>query len=81
MTTHTGAMAVPEKVLQGVLESLGVVVGETPGEAYDIAEMLARAPVPAGDRAAIVTHSGGIAIHLADLAEQSGLDLPQPGLI
>ncbi len=78
MTTHTGALAVPETVLQGVLESLGVVVGETPGEAYDIAEMLARATFPAGDRAAIVTHSGGIAIHLADLAEESGLDLPQP---
>ena len=79
MTSHTGAMAVPEKVLHGVLESLGVVMGETPGEAYDIAEMLARSPVSAGDRAAIVTHSGGVAIHLADLAEQSGLDLPQPG--
>jgi acetate---CoA ligase (ADP-forming) len=79
MTSHTGAMAVPEKVLEGVLESLGVVVGETPAEAYDIAEMLARASIPAGDRGAIVTHSGGIAIHLADLAEQSALDLPQPG--
>ena len=79
MTTHTGALALPEKVLQGVLESLGVVMGETPAEAYDIAEMLARAPVPTGDRTAIVTHSGGIAIHLADLAEQSGLDLHQPG--
>jgi acetate---CoA ligase (ADP-forming) len=79
MTTHTGAMAVPERVLHGVLESLGVVMGETPGEAYDIAEMLARSAAPAGDRAAIVTHSGGIAIHLADLAEQSGLDLHQPG--
>ena len=79
MTTHTGAMAVPEKVLQGVLESLGVVVGETPGEAYDIAEMLAQAPVPAGDRAAVVTHSGGIGIHLADLAERAGIELPQPG--
>ena len=79
MTTHTGALALPEKVLHGVLESLGVVMGETPAEAYDIAEMLARAPIPTGDRAAIVTHSGGIAIHLADLSEQSGLDLPQPG--
>ena len=79
MTTHTGALALPEKVLHGVLESLGVVMGDTPAEAYDIAEMLARAPVPTGDRTAIVTHSGGIAIHLADLAEQSGLDLHQPG--
>jgi acyl-CoA synthetase (NDP forming) len=78
MTTHTGAMAVPEKVLQGVLDSLGVVVAETPGEAFDVAEMLARAGVPGGDRAAIITHSGGIAIHLADLAENSRLDLSQP---
>ena len=48
MRTHTGALALPERVLQGVFESLGVVVGETPGEAYDIAELLARAPVPHG---------------------------------
>ncbi|HEX2405126.1 MAG TPA: CoA-binding protein, partial [Acidimicrobiia bacterium] len=80
VTTHTGAMAVPEKVLDGILDSLGVVVAETPGEAYDIAEVLAKAPVPRGERVAIVTHSGGIAIHLADLSERAGVELPQPGL-
>ena len=80
MTTHTGAMALPDRVLDGVLESLGVVVGETPGEAYEIAEIIAAAPKPAGDKAAIVTHSGGIAIHLADLAERHHLNLPEPGV-
>jgi len=79
MTTHTGAMAVPDKVLEGVLDSLGVVIAETPGEAYEVAEMMAHTPIPAGDRTAIVTHSGGIAIHLADLAEQRGVSLPPPG--
>jgi acyl-CoA synthetase (NDP forming) len=79
MTTHTGAMAVPERVLEGVLESLGVVVAETPAEAYEVAEMMARAPTPKGDRSAIVTHSGGIAIHLADLAERQRLELAPPG--
>jgi acyl-CoA synthetase (NDP forming) len=79
MTTHTGAMALPERVLSGVLDSLGVVTAETPGEAYEVAEMMARAPVTEGGRAAIVTHSGGIAIHLADLAERHGVDTPQPG--
>ncbi|HEX5694804.1 MAG TPA: acetate--CoA ligase family protein [Acidimicrobiia bacterium] len=79
MTTHTGAMAVPEAVLEGVLESLGVVIGETPGEAYDIAEALARVAVPVGPRVAIVTHSGGIAIHLADLAERHRIELADPG--
>jgi acyl-CoA synthetase (NDP forming) len=78
MTTHTGAMAVSNRVLHGVLDSLGVVVGETPGEAFEIAEMLARSSIPQGERAAIVTHSGGIAIHLSDLADQSRLSLPRP---
>ena len=79
MTTHTGAMAVPEAILEGVLISLDVVIAETPGEAYDIAELMSRAPVPGGNRAAIVTHSGGIAIHLADLAERHRVNLPALG--
>jgi acyl-CoA synthetase (NDP forming) len=79
MTTHTGAMAVPDAVLRGVLDSLGVVVAETPGEGLEVAEMMARGGSPLGGRAGIVTHSGGIAIHLADLAEQQGLGLSAPG--
>lgn len=79
MTTHTGAMALPERVLEGVLDSLGVVVAETPAEAYDVAEMMARSQPSLGDRVAIVTHSGGVAIHLADLAERQRLRLPRPG--
>jgi acyl-CoA synthetase (NDP forming) len=79
MTTHTGAMAVPERVLEGVLDSLGVILAETPGEAYEVAEMIAATRLPPGDRTAVVTHSGGIAIHLADLSERHGLDLPPPG--
>ena len=52
------------------------MIAETPGEAYEVAELLARSPRPAGDRLAIVTHSGGIAIHLADLAERQAVNLP-----
>ncbi len=79
MTTHTGAMAAPEAVFRGVLDSLSVVVAETPGEGLEVAEMMARAGTPSGGRAGIVTHSGGIAIHLADLAERQGIQLPAPG--
>ena len=79
MTTHTGALAAPEAVLRGVLDSQGVVVAETPGEALEVAEMMGRVGSPSGDRVGIVTHSGGIAIHLADLSERQGLDLPAPG--
>ncbi len=78
MTTHTGAMAVPERVLAGVFAGLGVVETETPAEAYEVAVMLAGRPAGVGRRAGIVTHSGGAAILLSDLAERAGIDLPLP---
>jgi acetyl-CoA synthetase/acetyltransferase len=60
------------------LETLGVVVAETPAEAYDIAMVLARSSHTQGSRVAIVTHSGGVAILLADLADRAGLVLDDP---
>jgi len=78
MRSHTGAMAVPEAVLSGVLASLGVVETATPGEAYEVAELLARSSAALGSRSAIVTHSGGMAVLLADLAERHGVTLPSP---
>ena len=77
-TTHTGAMARPAVVLDGVLASLGATITETPGELLDVAEVMARARRPEGRRVGVVTHSGGVAILLSDLAERDGLDLPQP---
>jgi acyl-CoA synthetase (NDP forming) len=78
MTSHTGAMAVSEKVLEGVFDGLGVVSAETPAEAYEVAAMLAGQPAARGGRAGIVTHSGGAAILLSDLAEREGVALPLP---
>jgi acyl-CoA synthetase (NDP forming) len=77
--THTGAMARPSRILDGVLDTLGVTIAETPGEMLDVAEVMARAALPAGDRVGVVTHSGGIAILLSDLAEREGVELPIPG--
>lgn len=79
MSTHTGAMAQPVAVLEGVLDARGVTVAETPAEMLEVAELLAHVPPAPGNRAAIVTHSGGLAILLADLAAKHDLDLPQPG--
>jgi acyl-CoA synthetase (NDP forming) len=79
--THTGAMARPARVLDGVLASLGVTMTETPGELLDVAEVMARSRIPSGRRVGIVTHSGGVAILLSDLAERHGLELPQPSQV
>jgi acyl-CoA synthetase (NDP forming) len=77
MTTHTGAMAIPSIVLAGVLESLGVHSAETPGEAFEVADAVSRLG-PTGERVGVVTHSGGLAILLSDLAERHSLSLPPP---
>jgi acyl-CoA synthetase (NDP forming) len=78
MRSHTGAMALPEAVLSGVLASMGVVETTTPGEAYEVAELLARSAAARGSRSAIVTHSGGMAVLLADLADRHGVNLTPP---
>jgi len=79
MSTHTGAMAAPARVLEGVLDSLAVTVTETPEEMLAVAGVMARTGPLSGDRMGVVTHSGGIAILLTDLAERSGVHLPHPG--
>jgi acetate---CoA ligase (ADP-forming) len=79
MVTHTGALAGPARVLDGVLDAEGVTIAETPGDLLEVAEVMARTRIPRGDRVGVVTHSGGIAILLSDLAEANGVDLPSPG--
>ena len=77
-STHTGALAIPGRVLDGVLASSGITLTETPGELLEVAEVMARTTVRPGNRVGIVTHSGGIAILLSDLAARHDLTLPQP---
>jgi acyl-CoA synthetase (NDP forming) len=78
MRSHTGALAGPTRVLDGVCDALGVTLVETPGELLDVAEMMAGARVPTGGRVGVVTHSGGTAILVSDLATRHGLSLPAP---
>ncbi|HKX75828.1 MAG TPA: acetate--CoA ligase family protein, partial [Acidimicrobiia bacterium] len=78
MVTHTGAMALPKRVLAGVLDAQAVTVTATPGELFEVSEVLARSRPPTGERAMVVTHSGGMAILLADLAAEREVELPPP---
>lgn len=80
VASHTGAIASAERVLDGVLDTLEIPRTETPGELLDVAEILARTPTPPGDRFAVVTHSGGVAILLSDLAGRAGVRLPAPSV-
>ena len=44
---------------------------------FDVANLLAHQPVPAGNRVGILTNAGGPAILAADACQASGLELPQ----
>ncbi|MBE7497455.1 MAG: acetate--CoA ligase family protein [Verrucomicrobiaceae bacterium] len=57
--SHTGAMTGSDAVLDAALRQNGVLRVDTIEELFDMAEVLAKQPLPAGPRLAIVTNAGG----------------------
>jgi acyl-CoA synthetase (NDP forming) len=78
MRTHTGSLASPWRRFAAVLDALGITVVDTPEEMFDVAEVMARSGPAAGSRVAVVTHSGGTAVLLADGLEAEGITLAEP---
>ena len=75
-SSHTGALIAASDVnVEALFHQSGVVRTETLGELLDVASLLANQPVPAGNRVAILTNSGGPGIMCADACEGSGLDV------
>ncbi len=76
MRTHTAALAGSMRTYEAVFDALGITMTRTPAELYEVAEVMARSPLPSGGGVGIVTHSGGAAIMLADRAEELGISIP-----
>ncbi len=71
--THTGAMAGSDAVYDAVFRRTGILRVDTLEELFDAAESLARIPRLRGERLAIVTNGGGMAVLAADaLAGRNG---------
>lgn len=75
-SSHTGALAAADTVVDALLHDAGVIRTETLEELFDAAALLAHQPLPAGSRVAILTNAGGPAILAADACEAHGLTLP-----
>jgi acetyl coenzyme A synthetase (ADP forming)-like protein len=75
-SSHTGARATSDALVDTLLRQAGVIRTHTLEELFDVATLLASQPVPAGRRVAIVTNAGGPAILAADACEAHGLELP-----
>jgi acyl-CoA synthetase (NDP forming) len=75
-SSHTGARATSEVLVETMLREAGVIRTRTLEELFDVATVLANQPVPGGRRVAIVTNAGGPAILAADACEANGLRVP-----
>ncbi|MEA2221798.1 MAG: hypothetical protein QOH83_174, partial [Solirubrobacteraceae bacterium] len=73
-SSHTGALLeASEATVDALFEHAGVIRVDTLDEQLDVAALLALAPLPRGDRVAIVTNAGGPAIACADACGAAGL--------
>ena len=73
-SSHTGALLESsEATVDALFQHAGVIRVETLDEQLDVAALLALAPLPLGDRVAIVTNAGGPAITCADACGAAGL--------
>ncbi|MFC6239530.1 acetate--CoA ligase family protein [Longivirga aurantiaca] len=75
-TSHTAALASSAAVWRGALHQAGLVEVRSGQELLDAARAVDGQPLPAGDRVAIITNSGGTGVELADLLADEGLAVP-----
>jgi acetyl coenzyme A synthetase (ADP forming)-like protein len=74
-SSHTGALATSDAIVDDLFRQSGVIRTETLEELFDVASLLANQPLPPGKRVAIVTNAGGPGILASDACESHGLEL------
>ena len=74
--SHTGALAGPDKLYDGVFQQSGVIRAGSITELFDLCWVLGTSKPPEGNRVVVQTHSGGPGAAAADACSRSGLDLP-----
>ena len=73
-SSHIGALlAAADVTVDALFAHAGVLRAETVGEMFDVAGLLARQPLPRGDRVAVLTNAGGPGVACADACEAAGL--------
>ncbi|MFH1351735.1 MAG: CoA-binding protein [Pseudomonadota bacterium] len=74
--SHTGALAGPDPLYDGVFRQSGVIRAHSIEELFDFCWVLGACPKPEGNRVIIQTHSGGPGVATADACGRADLDLP-----
>lgn len=76
-SSHTGAMAGPDYIYDGLFEQAGIIRVDTIEEVYKIGWALATQPPLKGPRIAVLTNSGGPGTGIATTCNALGLDVPE----
>ena len=76
-SSHTGALASSDAVVDAFLEQSGVIRVNTTDEMFDIARAFDMANLPSGNRVGILTNAGGPAILAVDECANCGLSIPE----
>ncbi len=74
--SHTGALAGPDALYDGVFRQSGVIRAHCITELFDFCWALGSCPEPEGNRVIVQTHSGGPGAAAADACSRCGLELP-----
>ncbi len=77
--SHTGAMAGPDHVYDGLLAQAGVLRVHTVEALFQVGHTLATQPPPRGPRMAVLTNSGGPGTAMASGLDVAGLQVPELG--
>ncbi len=76
-SSHTGAMAVNDKVVDAILKQFGIIRVNDLSELFNTAKGLENFPVPKGNRTVVITNAGGPAILAVDSLEKESLELAE----
>jgi acyl-CoA synthetase (NDP forming) len=74
--SHTGSLAHAGAADDAIFRHHGIIRGDDLDHMLDIAAAFAFCPLPAGNRVAVITGSGGSAVWMADILSAHGLELP-----
>ncbi len=75
--SHTGALAGPDSLYDGVFDQCGIIRASSIEELFDFCWVLGTQPLPNGNHIAVLTNSGGPGAAAADAADRCGLKLAE----
>ncbi len=76
-SSHTGAMAGPDLLYEGIFKQAGIIRVRSFQELYDYGWALATQPPLKGNRIGIITNSGGPGASMSHECNNSGMEIPR----